>query len=112
VIYLYTALTAFGLTYGLYVFYAAVMNLQRVRDAGLLTPMAKVLAYPTLVIGLTLDLIVNLFVFTFVLLELPQELTVTARLKRHHKESTGWRLAVVKFLEPILDPLDPSGDHI
>jgi hypothetical protein len=109
---LYTVLTALGLTYGLYVFYAAVMNLQRVRDMGLLTPMAKVLAYPTLVIGLILDLIVNLFVFTVVLLELPQELTVTARLKRHHKESTGWRLAVVKFLEPILDPLDPSGDHI
>jgi hypothetical protein len=109
---LYTVLTALGLTYGLYVFYAAVMNLQRVRDMGLLTPMAKVLAYPTLVIGLILDLIVNLFVFTVVLLELPQELTVTARLKRHHKESIGWRLAVVKFLEPILDPLDPSGDHI
>jgi hypothetical protein len=109
---LYTVLIALGLTYGLYVFYAAVMNLQRVRDMGLLTPMAKVLAYPTLVIGLILDLIVNLFVFTVVLLELPQELTVTARLKRHHKESTGWRLAVVKFLEPILDPLDPSGDHI
>jgi hypothetical protein len=109
---LYTVLTGLGLTYGLYVFYAAVMNLQRVRDMGLLTPMGKVLAYPTLVIGLILDLIVNLFVFTVVLLELPQELTVTARLKRHHKESTGWRLAVVKFLEPILDPLDPSGDHI
>jgi len=109
---LYTVLTALGLTYGLYVFYAAVMNLQRVRDMGLLTPMAKVLAYPTLVIGLILDLIVNLFVFTVVLLELPQELTVTSRLQRHHKESTGWRLAVVKFLEPILDPLDPSGDHI
>jgi hypothetical protein len=109
---LYTVLTLLGLTYGLYVFYAAVMNLQRVRDMGLLTPMAKVLAYPTLVIGLILDLIVNLFVFTVVLFELPQELTVTARLKRHHKESTGWRLAVVKFLEPILDPLDPSGDHI
>jgi hypothetical protein len=110
-IYLYTVLTALGLTYGLYVFYAAVMNLQRVRDMGLLTPMAKVLAYPTLVVGLTLDLIVNFFVFSIVLLELPQELTVTARLRRH-QSSKGWRLAVVKFLEPILDPLDPSGDHI
>ena len=111
-IYLYTVLSAVVLTYGLYVFYAAVMNLQRVHEAGKLTFTGKLLAYPTLVIGLTLDLIVNIFVFTVVLLELPQELTVTARLKRHHKESTGWRLAVVKFLEPILDPLDPSGDHI
>jgi hypothetical protein len=110
-IYLYTVLTLLGLTYGLYVFYAAVMNLQRVRDMGLLTPMAKVLAYPTLVIGLILDLLVNIFVFSIVLLELPKELTVTARLRRH-QSSKGWRLMVVKFLEPILDPLDPSGDHI
>jgi hypothetical protein len=47
-----------------------------------------------------------------VLLELPKETTVTARLKRHHRESQGWRLAVVLFIEPILDPFDPSGDHV
>ena len=101
-----------GATYALYVFYAAVMNIKRVRDAGKLTWMGKALGYPTLVIGLVLDLFVNLTLMTIVLLELPRELTVTARLKRHHKESTGWRLSVVKFFEPVLDPLDPSGDHI
>jgi hypothetical protein len=101
-----------GATYALYVFYAAVMNIKRVRDAGKLTWVGKTLGYPTLVIGLVLDLFVNLTLMTIVLLELPRELTVTARLKRHHKESTGWRLAVVKFFEPVLDPLDPSGDHI
>lgn len=99
-------------TYGLFIFYAAVMNIKRVRDMGKLTTMGKVLAYPTLVIGLVLDLLVNVFVMTFILVEIPQELTVTSRLKRHHKESTGWRLAVVKFFEPVLDPLDPSGDHL
>jgi hypothetical protein len=103
---------SFATTYALYVFYAAVMNIKRVRDAGKLTIIGKVLGYPTLVVGLFLDLLVNVFVMTIVLLELPRELTVTARLKRHHKESTGWRLAVVKFFEPVLDPLDPSGDHI
>lgn len=101
-----------GATYALYVFYAAVMNIKRVRDAGKLTWVGKALGYPTLVIGLVLDLFVNLTLMTIVLLELPRELTVTSRLKRHHKESTGWRLAVVKFFEPVLDPLDPSGDHI
>ena len=105
-------LIVLGATYALYVFYAAVMNIKRVRDAGQLTWMGKVLGYPTLVIGLLLDLFVNLTLMTIVLLELPRELTVTSRLKRHHKESKGWRLAVVKFFEPILDPLDPSGDHI
>jgi hypothetical protein len=105
-------LIVLGATYALYVFYAAVMNIKRVRDAGKLTWVGKALGYPTLVIGLLLDLFVNLTLMTIVLLELPRELTVTSRLKRHHKESKGWRLAVVKFFEPVLDPLDPSGDHI
>lgn len=98
--------------YLLYVFYAAVMNIKRVRDLGKLTLLGKIFGYPTLIIGLILDLIVNVFVMTFLLLELPRELTVTSRLKRHHEESTGWRLSIVKFFEPVLDPLDPSGDHI
>jgi hypothetical protein len=101
-----------AITYLLYVFYSAVMNIKRVRDMGKLTTFGKVLGYPTLAIGLVLDLVVNTFVMTLILLELPRELTVTSRLKRHNKESTGWRLAVVKFFEPVLDPLDPSGDHI
>lgn len=103
---------ALAITYGLFVFYAAVMNIKRVRDAGNLTKLGLAFGYPTLVIGLVLDLLVNVFVMTIILLEVPQELTVTSRLKRHNRESTGWRLAVVKFFEPVLDPLDPSGDHI
>lgn len=109
--YLYFFLIALGLTYGLYVFYCAVMNIKRVRDMGKLTKLGMAFGYPTLVIGLVLDLLVNVLVMTPLLLELPRELTVTSRLKRH-QSSTGWRLAVVKFFEPVLDPLDPSGDHI
>ena len=105
-------LTILAITYALFVFYAAVMNIKRVRDAGQLSWFGKALGYPTLAIGLLLDLLVNVLVMTVLLLEIPQELTVTSRLKRHHRESTGWRLAVVKFFEPVLDPLDPSGDHV
>jgi hypothetical protein len=101
-----------AITYGLYVFYCAVMNIKRVRDMGKLTKLGMAFGYPTLVIGLVLDLLVNWFVMTVILLEIPRELTVTSRLKRHHKESTGYRLAVVKFFEPVLDVLDPSGDHV
>ncbi len=104
-------LIALALTYGLFVFYAAVMNIQRVYQAGKLSWFGKALGYPTLFIGLVLDIAVNVLVMTPLLLEVPQELTVTARLRRH-KSSTGWRLGIVKFLEPVLDPLDPSGDHI
>lgn len=107
----YTALTL-ALTYALYIVYGSVMNIKRVRDNGLLTKLGMVLGYPTLIIGLALDLLVNLLLMTPLLYELPREFTVTSRLKRHHAESTGWRLAVVKFFEPVLDPLDPSGDHV
>ena len=109
--YLYAFLTALALTYGLYVFYCAVMNIKRVRDMGKLTTLGKVFGYPTLLIGLALDLAVNVLVMSPLLLEIPREWTVTSRLKRHQR-STGWRLKVVKFFEPVLDPLDPSGDHI
>lgn len=107
----YYVVICLAATYGLYVFYSAVMNIKRVRDMGKLTKLGMVFGYPTLVIGLVLDLLVNVFVMSVVLLEIPREWTVTSRLKRH-QSSTGWRLAVVKFFEPVLDPLDPSGDHI
>jgi len=98
--------------YLLWIFYVAVMGIKRVRDEGKLTKFALALGLPVLVIGLLLDFIVNVFVMTLLLLEPPKEMTVTARLKRHHKDSSGWRLAVVHFFEPILDPFDPDGDHI
>jgi hypothetical protein len=104
--------TALGVTYALYVFYCAVMNIKRVRDAGKLTPLGYAFGYPTLLLGYTLDVLCNVFVMTIVFLELPRETTVTARMKRHNRSSTGWRLSVVRWFEPLLDPLDPSGDHI
>jgi len=98
--------------YGLWVFYLAVMNLKRVRDAGKLSPWALRFGYPVLLIGYVLDVLVNWFVVTLLLLEIPQETTVTARLKRHNRDSSGWRKAVVSFFEPLLDPFDPDGDHV
>ena len=98
-------------SYLLYVWYAAVMNVKRVRDMGKLEHVGKFFGYPTLIIGLFLDLIVNIFVMSILMYEIPKEFTVTSRLKRH-KSSTGWRLSVVEFFEPMLDPLDPSGDHV
>lgn len=101
-----------GGMYALWVFYLAVMNLARAKRNGLLNKTALVLGTPLLVVGYLVDFLMNVTVMTVVLLEWPQETTVTARLKRHNKESTGWRLAIVKWFEPILDPYDPSGDHI
>ena len=109
---LFTAAWTLGGMYSLWVFYLAVMNLARAKRNGLLNKTALVLGTPLLVVGYLVDFLMNVTVMTVVLLEWPQETTVTARLKRHNKESTGWRLAIVKWFEPILDPYDPSGDHI
>jgi hypothetical protein len=110
-IYLYATAIGFGSTYALWVFYLAVMNLKRAKDAGLLSKTAMALGYPVLIVGYLLDCFVNVFVLTWLLLELPRETTVTSRLKRHNK-GTGWRKAVAAWAEPLLDPYDPSGDHI
>jgi hypothetical protein len=108
----YAVLIGLGSTYALWIFYLAVMNLKRAKDTGLLTKTALALGYPVLIVGYILDCFVNLTVMTILLLEIPQETTVTARLSRHNQSSTGWRKAVALWAEPLLDPYDPSGDHI
>lgn len=104
--------SSLAVTYGLYVFYCAVMNIKRVRDMGKLTKLGMAFGYPTLFIGLLLDLLCNVFVMTLLFLELPREGTVTSRLKRHNNGDDGWRTSLARWFEPVLDPLDPSGDHI
>ena len=103
---------AFLLLYALWVFFLAVMSLKRAKDAGLLTATAKCFGYPVLFAGLLLDFMANTFVLSLLLMELPREGTVTSRLKRHNTSSTGWRKAVATWAEQLLDPFDPSGDHI
>lgn len=103
--------TVLSSTYALWVFYLAVMCLKRAKDAGTISRLALYLAYPVLAIGLLIDLFVNIFVFSLILLELPEELTVTARLKRHGQRG-GWRGDFSRwFCESLLDTFDPSGDH-
>jgi len=109
---LYSFLIGIGSTYALWIFYLAVMSLKRAKDAGQLSTTAKALGYPVLIVGYLLDCFVNVFVMTVLLLELPQETTVTARLKRHNKDTSGWRKAVALWAEPLLNPYDPDGPHI
>lgn len=106
----YAALSLLSV-YVLWVLYVAVMNLKRVRDANQLSRTATALRYPVFIFGYALDIAVNAVVMSVVLLEPPREFTVTARLKRH-KNSNGWRQAVALWFEPLLDPFDPSGNHI
>jgi len=108
----YAVLIGLGSTYALWIFYLAVMNLKRAKDAGQLTTTAKALGYPVLIVGYLLDCFVNFTVMTVLLLEIPQETTVTSRLSRHLNEGGGWRKAIAAWAAPLLNPFDPSGAHL
>ena len=109
---IYALLIVLGATYALWVFYIAVMGLKRVKDTIGLSVWALRFGYPVLIVGWVLDFFVNLTLCTVLFLELPRELTVTARLKRHNRTGFGWRQRLAAWFEPLLDPFDPSGDHV
>lgn len=108
----YSILIGLGSTYALWIFYLAVMNLARAKRTGLLTTTAKALGYPVLIVGYVLDCFVNFTVMTILLLEIPQETTVTSRLSRHLNEGAGWRKSIAAWSAPLLDVFDPSGRHL
>jgi hypothetical protein len=108
---IYTIVSAL-MTYALWIFYLAVMSLAHAKRDGTLSTTARILGTPVLIVGLLIDLLVNVFVMTPLLLELPREMTVTARLKRHNRGPNSWRKRFAQWFEPILDPYDPTGDHI
>lgn len=108
-----------ALIYLTFVHYAAVMNLQRVRDAGRLTRVQFVFAYTALGIGLVLDVLLNLVV-CLVMLTIPRDWLVTGTLIRYKRKGPGasrlarWRCAVAVWVcGQLLDSLDPhpSGCH-
>lgn len=94
----------------LWVLFLAVMKLRDARDAGTLrarTP-AYCLGLFVLAIGYAVDALVNLTGATLLFLELPRELTVTARCKRLSPLPT-WRGAVARWLcDTLLHPFDPG----
>ena len=102
----------FLIIYALWVFFLAVMSLKRAKQAGALSRPVLILGTPTLFIGYLLDFLANTFVMTVLLMELPQETTVTDRLKRHIQDGSGWRYRFSSSFRPLLDPFDPSGPHL
>jgi hypothetical protein len=102
----------FATLYATWFFYLAAMNLIRAKDAGTLSLPSKILGWPIVVVGITIDMLVNLIIMTVLLLEIPKEWLVTARLSRHIKDSTGFRKAIAVFIcTKLLDTFDPSGTH-
>lgn len=97
--------------YLLWVFYLAVMTLKRAYDEKTLSKLAYIFGAPLLALGLLIDFIVNIFVASVFLLDLPREFTVSEKLSRLIK-TTGWRSrASCWFCQHFLDVFDPSGKH-
>lgn len=91
------------------VFFLAVMSLFRARAAGTLSLPAKVLGYPILLVGVLLDLLVNVVVLTVVFVKLPEDWMVTKRLYRYSQYKDGWRKATALWIcSKLLNPFDPD----
>ena len=94
-----------------YVFYLACMSLVRGHKTGTLSLISKILGYPIILVGLVIDVFMNVFVFSWLFFEFPKECLVTQRLKRHIGQQT-MRAKIACFIcDKILSPFDPSGNH-
>lgn len=101
-------------SFALWIFYLAIMTLQRANDAGQISPVAYRLGKAALYIGLLLDFLGNVIVLSILVLELPRwrEWLVTARLRRL-VHTTGWRRSVARWLSiHLLNDFDSRGPHV
>jgi hypothetical protein len=101
-----------------WVFYLAAMNLLRANVEGKLGKVAWVIGTPVVFVGMVIDLVFNITLFSLLFLELPRELFVTKRLKRHIKSQWHgnkkelWRKSLALWIcSNLLNPFDHTGDH-
>lgn len=110
---LYIALGALLLFFSTWVFFVAIMNLKRVRNAGQLTPASRVLGLVVEAIGLVLDLSLNWLIAPLLFLEVGREVLLSARITRLvAQDPNGWRGRLALLLRTqLLDNIDPAGVH-
>jgi hypothetical protein len=113
-IFFWTVAFALGTLWALWILYIAMMNVKRVTATKPLVWQTKILVYPTMVVFEVIEFIANVIVLTVLFFDWPKEIRVSNRLRRYHRRPAryGWRLHVVKFIKPMLDPFDPAGPHI
>lgn len=98
--------------YLFFIMYVASMGMIRAHKEQRLNALLWVLCLPFIVLSLIVDVLNNVFVFTFIFAELPKELTVTERLKRHVKQHT-FRGKLARFIgDSMLNVFDPTGNHL
>lgn len=111
------ALGGFAIAWLLWVFFLAVMLLKQHKAD--LRGWVLWLAYSTLLVGWVFDFVVQVTVATALFLELPQELTVSGRVKRlttgqgsRFALSRRWaEIVALVFRDRLLKPFDASGGH-
>ena len=118
-IWLYILAVLFGLflvlaPFQLWADYLCVMSLKRQRDdknGNGLSKHALRLGGYILIRGYTLDCFCNVVHMSIVLCELPRELTVTKRLRRHIEGGTKHAAFCLAIRTQLLDGFDPAGIH-
>lgn len=94
-----------------FIMYVASMNMIRAYKEHKLNWLLWILCLPFVALSWVIDVIHNLTLFSVLFFELPRELTVTDRLKRHVKEQT-FRGKLARWLShTILDQFDHTGSH-
>ncbi len=100
--------------WALWILYVAMMNIKGAALKDSLPWQAKIIVLPTMLVFDIVEFIANAIVCTIIFIDLPKEVTVSDRLRRYvaQPEKYGWRLCIVRFIKPMLDPFDPEGPHI
>ena len=114
--------TSLLLMYFTFVHFGAVMRARELRDSRSITwendKMLWCWLTITLVVGLILDFLLNVYTATPVMLEPPKEALTTFRLIRwNHSTDTSWwtrniRKPFVNLGKSLLDKMDTDGVHI
>lgn len=102
---IYIVLTLLILSFT-YVYYVAVMSFKRKWEQ--LSLRARIAAAPQVIIGILLDVILNILMSP-IFLEFPRELLLTSKLQRFRKTGSGYRLRLADSLcENWLNPFDEN----
>lgn len=112
--YLYAALSPVIFLILLWYAYILVMGLYRAHLMGRLYGLAKLLAYPAVIVGWTMDWLANVVIASIVFTELPTRWNelVTDRLSRYVKGPMGRRRTKALWVcTHLLDVFDPTGTH-
>lgn len=98
--------------YVFFILYVASMAMIRAHAENKLNGLLWVLCVPFVAFSWVVDVIHNLTLFTILFVELPRELTVTERLKRHVTQHT-FRGKFARWMgSTLLNAFDHTGDHL